>query len=114
MKVKLFALLGVVLLVGMFVLFGAVSPAFAQGPTPNPNPAPYGQWGGWSMMGGYDWGYAPGQTITPTTSYGGYCGYGMRDGYGYGYAPNAPNGSTYDYRGWGPGGMMGGYGRGWR
>ena len=99
MKVKLFALLGVVLLVGTLALFGTVSPASAQGPTPNPNPAPYGQWGGWGMMGGrgmmggYNRGYAPTQTITPTVPYGtglGCDGWdGTRGGYGYGYAPNA-------------------------
>lgn len=75
------------------------TPAFAQGPTPNPNPAPYGPWGGWGMMGrgmmgGYNWGYAPTQTITPTLPYANGWGCdawdGMRGGsYGYGYAPNA-------------------------
>lgn len=76
------------------------TPAFAQGPTPNPNPAPYGPWGGWSMMGrgmmgGYNWGYVPTQAITSTVPYGngwGCDGWGDMMGgfgYGYGYAPNA-------------------------
>lgn len=110
MKVKLFALLCAVLLLGMFALLGAVSPASAQGPTPTPNPAPYGPWGGWNMMGGHGmmggwWGgYPPTQGYTPTVPYGnrgwgpggmmggmmgGYGRGGMMGGYGYGYAPNA-------------------------
>jgi hypothetical protein len=95
MKIKMFALLAVLLLVGAFAAFGTVTIASAQGPTPNPNPAPFGPWGGWGMMGGYNWGYAPTQTITPTVPYGtgwgcdGWDGWGgMMGGYRYGYAPN--------------------------
>ena len=95
---KRITVLAVALAVIALIAFAAS--AFAQGPIGG---AP---WGGFGMMGGYGYGFAPNQAITPTVPF------GMMGGRGFGFGPNQTITPTVPY-GYGRGGMMGGFGYGY-
>ncbi len=76
----------------LVALIAMAVPALAQGPTGG-NPGV-----GFGMMGGYGYGFAPDQVITPTVPF------GMMGGRGFGFGPNQAITPTVPY-GYGRGGM---------